>query len=88
MRTKSSTIAQELEDEAAEWKTKAREARIAAMDATRAAYDQLQEKTIAYTKATDQAIRNHTYASLGIAFGAGMLLGLILKRRNGQAETE
>ena len=38
-------------------------------------------KAKAGAKATDQAIHDYPYASLGISFAAGMLLGVILKRR-------
>jgi ElaB/YqjD/DUF883 family membrane-anchored ribosome-binding protein len=40
----------------------------------------VQEKTIAGAKATDRVIRNNPYQAIGIAFGAGLLIGLLLKR--------
>ena len=33
-------------------------------------------------KATDQAIRENPYKSIGIAFGVGALIGYLLSRRN------
>ena len=41
----------------------------------------VQESTVAGAKATDRAIREHPYQSLGIAFGAGVLIGLLIARR-------
>lgn len=38
------------------------------------------EKAIAGAKATDTAIRENPYQSLGVAFGIGALLGFLLSR--------
>ncbi len=42
----------------------------------------LQEQTVVAAKATDKTVREHPYESLGIAFGVGMLIGLLVARRN------
>ncbi|MDQ6630240.1 MAG: hypothetical protein M3Y82_00605 [Verrucomicrobiota bacterium] len=63
---------------AADLKNKAKAAGAAAWDATRATYQQAQEKTVAYSKATDQAIRENPYVALGVGFGVGLLLGLLM----------
>lgn len=42
----------------------------------------LQEQTVAAGKATDKAVREHPYEAIGIAFGLGMLIGLLAIRRN------
>jgi ElaB/YqjD/DUF883 family membrane-anchored ribosome-binding protein len=70
----------------AEWKEKARQAGAAAKEATQAAYSQIQDKTVAYSKATDQAIRENPYAAVGIAFGVGCLLGFLMTRGNSEKE--
>ena len=48
--------------------------------------DDLKDRAIASAragaKATDEAIRDHPYQSIGIALGVGVLLGLLLRRRN------
>jgi ElaB/YqjD/DUF883 family membrane-anchored ribosome-binding protein len=44
-------------------------------------YDQLEENTIAAAKATDRTIRDHPYESIGIAFGIGLLLGFLVRRK-------
>ena len=66
---------------AQDWANRTKAAGTAAMESARAAYQTAQEKAVAGAKATDQAIRSNPYASLGIAFGAGLLLGVLLKRR-------
>lgn len=48
---------------------------------TKAAYQAAQDKAISGAKATDRAIRANPYSSLGIAFGAGLLLGVLIKRK-------
>ncbi len=40
-----------------------------------------EEKATAGARATDQIIRKHPYESLGVAFGVGVLLGVLLNRR-------
>ncbi len=63
---------------------KAREARSRLMDALESAKESaktLQEKAVAGAKATDQAIRTHPYPALGIAFAAGLLIGVLAARR-------
>ena len=47
-------------------------------DAWRAA----QAAAISKAKATDRVIRDHPYHSIGIALGAGMLLGFLARRRD------
>jgi len=45
------------------------------------AKSRVQEGTVAGAKATDRAIREHPYESLGIAFGLGVLIGVLIARR-------
>ncbi len=42
----------------------------------------LQEQTLAAGKATDRAVREHPYEAIGIAFGLGVLIGLLAGRRS------
>lgn len=42
--------------------------------------ERLQDQTTAAAKATDRAVREHPYQALGIAFGVGVLLGIVLAR--------
>jgi ElaB/YqjD/DUF883 family membrane-anchored ribosome-binding protein len=40
----------------------------------------LQEETVAAAKATDKAVREHPYQAIGIAFGVGLLIGVLVTR--------
>lgn len=41
----------------------------------------LEEKTLAAAKATDRTIRQHPYESMGVAFGLGLLVGVLVTRK-------
>ena len=41
----------------------------------------LQDKAVTSVKATDRVIRDHPYESLGIAFGVGVLIGVLINRK-------
>lgn len=55
----------------------------AALDRGRETWEQVQDAAVAKARATDEVIRDYPYQSIGIAFGIGALLGLILMRRRG-----
>lgn len=82
MRNEAADIVQDHLDDSAEaagdLKTRAR----AAWDATRETYQKVQDKTIEYSRAADTTIRENPYAALGVAFGAGLLLGWVLTRNS------
>ncbi len=42
--------------------------------------DRLQNQTATAAKATDEALREHPYQAIGIAFGVGLLIGLLAMR--------
>lgn len=52
----------------------------AAIDKATATCQRLQDKTVAAAKATDEAIREHPYQTAGIAFGLGLLIGVLAMR--------
>jgi len=54
----------------------------AALERSKEAWNNVQEKAVAGAKATDRTIREHPYQSLGIAFGVGALIGFLLSRRD------
>src|SRR5436309_6734845 len=63
---------------------KAKEARARLMDALETAKmtcHRLEEKAVAGAKATDKIIREHPYQSIGIAFGLGLLIGVLVNRK-------
>jgi ElaB/YqjD/DUF883 family membrane-anchored ribosome-binding protein len=41
----------------------------------------IQESTSAGARATDRVIRDHPYESIGIAFGVGVLIGVLINRK-------
>lgn len=63
-------------------KGKAARARLsAALESAKETGRKLQERTVAGAKATDRVIREHPYQSIGIAFGVGLLIGVLVNRR-------
>ncbi len=58
----------------------ARERLAAALEVARETRRKLEQRARAGVKATDQAIREHPYQSIGVAFGIGVLLGLLANR--------
>jgi ElaB/YqjD/DUF883 family membrane-anchored ribosome-binding protein len=73
-----------LKASAGEVSDKAREARArlaAAVERAKESCERLQEKAIAGAKATDKTMREHPYQSIGIAFGLGVLIGVLVTRK-------
>ena len=52
----------------------------AAVEKAKALYERLEEKTVAAAKAADQTVREHPYQAMGIAFGVGLLIGVLAAR--------
>ncbi len=59
----------------------ARERLAAALEVAKETGRKLEEKAVAGAKATDELIREYPYQSIGIAFGIGMFLGVLLNRK-------
>ena len=59
----------------------ARERLAAALEVAKETGRRLQERTVAGAKATDHFIRENPYQSIGIAFGLGLLFGVLANRR-------
>jgi|SRR5690348_6856611 ElaB/YqjD/DUF883 family membrane-anchored ribosome-binding protein len=69
---------------AGEVSERVREARARLADALESAKQscaRLGPKAIEGAKATDRAIREHPYESMGVAFAVGVLLGVIVSRK-------
>jgi len=58
-----------------------RERLTSALDSAKVTAQRLEEKTIEAAKATDRTIREHPYQSIGIAFGVGLLIGVLVARK-------
>ncbi len=52
-----------------------------ALDSAKETCQNLQDNTVAAAKATDKCIRDHPYESIGVAFGVGLLVGVLIGRR-------
>jgi ElaB/YqjD/DUF883 family membrane-anchored ribosome-binding protein len=52
----------------------------AATEKAKVLYQRLQDKTTAAAKATDEAVREHPYQAIGVAFGVGVLIGVLAAR--------
>lgn len=69
-------------DVAEEKVVEARERLAEALDRGKATWVRVQDRAVEGAKATDQVIRTHPYQALGVAFGVGAVLGLLLARRH------
>ena len=52
-----------------------------ALESAKASCHRMEERALAGAKAADRAIREHPYESLGVAFGVGILIGVLVGRR-------
>ena len=52
----------------------------AATDKAKEVFKRLQEQTVAAAKTSDKVVREHPYQAMGIAFGAGLLIGMLAAR--------
>jgi ElaB/YqjD/DUF883 family membrane-anchored ribosome-binding protein len=59
----------------------ARERLAAALEVAKETRRRLQERAINGARATDRVVRENPYQSIGIAFGVGMLIGILVNRR-------
>jgi len=67
--------------QAGEKVTEMRSRLTAAIESAKTTCHRLEEKTVAAAKATDRTIRDHPYESIGIAFGVGLLVGVLVGRK-------
>ena len=58
-----------------------RERLATALESAKVTAQRLEEKTKEAAIATDRTIREHPYESIGIAFGVGLLIGVLVARR-------
>ena len=58
-----------------------RERLTAALDATKRTCRDLEDKAIEGAKVADKTIRDHPYQSIGVAFGVGLLIGVLVTRK-------
>ena len=51
------------------------------MDDLKAVIQRAEEKAVERAKAADRVIRSHPYQTIGIAFGIGLLVGFLARRK-------
>jgi len=51
-----------------------------AIEKAKDACERLEGKTVAAAKTADKAVRTHPYQAMGIAFGVGLLVGVLATR--------
>ena len=51
------------------------------LESAKAACRRLEKKAVEGAKATDRVIRDHPYPSIGVGFGIGLLIGVLVTRR-------
>ena len=68
-------------DVAGEEVSEARKRLAAALESGKEIYGRVREKAVEGVKATDEAVHEHPYQVIGIAFGVGALIGYLVARR-------
>jgi len=51
------------------------------VESAKAAVHRIEDKAVAGAKVADKTIREHPYESIGVAFGVGLLIGVLVGRR-------
>lgn len=59
----------------------ARERLAAALEAARETRRKLEAQALESARAADRVIREHPYQSIGVAFGVGLLIGVLVNRK-------
>ena len=67
-------------DVAGEKVGEARKRLAAALESGKDLYGQVRDKAVEKARAVDETLREHPYQTMGIAFGIGVLLGVLLSR--------
>jgi ElaB/YqjD/DUF883 family membrane-anchored ribosome-binding protein len=53
-----------------------------ALERGKEAWGDVQDRAVAQARVADEVVRDHPYQSIGIAFGVGALLGILMARRS------
>ena len=67
-------------DVAGEKVGEARQRLAAALERSKEIYGRVREKAVQGAKTTDEAVHEHPYQAIGIAFGVGALIGYLVAR--------
>jgi ElaB/YqjD/DUF883 family membrane-anchored ribosome-binding protein len=71
-------------DVAGEKIAEARQQLGAALESGKELYGCVRDKAVEGARAADETVRDHPYSAIGLAFGAGAIVGFLLTRRNGE----
>lgn len=79
------TVARDTEDllqaGASNVSEKARARLASTLERARETCERLEEKAVAGAKAADKVVRSHPYQTMGVAFGIGVLIGVLVTRK-------
>jgi ElaB/YqjD/DUF883 family membrane-anchored ribosome-binding protein len=73
-------------DVAGEKVTEARKRLASALNSGKEVYGRVRDKTVEKAKLADQTVQEHPYHAMGIAFGVGLLIGVLVTRRSSRSE--
>jgi ElaB/YqjD/DUF883 family membrane-anchored ribosome-binding protein len=59
-----------------------------ALESSKEFYGRVRDKTVEKAKAADETIREHPYQTIGIAFGVGVLIGVLASRQCSRNDRE
>ncbi len=77
----SEDLLKELAGELSEKGKQARARLAATLEAAKETCGDLKEKAKAGAEAVDETVREHPYTSIGVAFGVGLIIGVLVSRR-------
>ena len=75
-------------DVAGEKVGEARKRLAAALESGKELYGSVRDKTVEKAMAVDETVREHPYHTMGLAFAAGVLIGVLVTRRYSRSDRE
>ena len=75
-------------DVAGEKVGEARKRLAAALESGKELYGRVRDKTVERARVVDGRIHEHPYQAIGIAFGVGVLIGVLVNRRSSRSDRE
>jgi len=75
-------------DVAGEKVGEARKRLAAALESGKELYGRVRDRTVEKAKVVDETVHEHPYQAIGIAFGVGLLIGLLVNRRSSDSDRD
>jgi ElaB/YqjD/DUF883 family membrane-anchored ribosome-binding protein len=75
-------------DVAGEKVSQARKRLAAALENGKQIYGRVRDKTVEKARVVDEQVHEHPYQAMGIAFGVGMLIGILATRHYSRSDRE